>query len=185
MPLRSPCDGKAPTQAPVALTCGSAFSCPASATARPAAGRRHERGGDGPVVRGVLVQDAFWGMTQLTNVFRDRSDTSRYGPPIHREHAWNNPSHGRPRRLGGVRCRTAISRWASVLSSSTAFSIASRSSVASTSANPTLLGGNLVDGPRDQLRRFGVLCRAGSIGPGNQTCAPPGCCGYHDNTQPP
>jgi len=47
-------------------------------------GRGHERDGDGPMMRGVLGRDALWGTTQLTNAFRDRSDTSRYGPPTHR-----------------------------------------------------------------------------------------------------
>ena len=46
-----------------------------------------------------------------------RADT---GLPPTGEHAWNNPSHGCRGGSGSVRC-TAISRWASVLSSSAAF----------------------------------------------------------------
>ena len=67
-----------------ALTCGSAFSCPASAAARLAAAEVTSETVTAPMVRGVLGRDALWGTTQLTNAFRDRSDTSRYGPPTHR-----------------------------------------------------------------------------------------------------
>jgi len=146
-------------------------------------GRGHERDGDGPhgerrsragcALGDNSVNKCISGPLRHEQIRASHPPVNTHGIILHTAAAEARGVFGAPRLAAGRRF------WALRPPS-----IASCWSVASTSANLTLLGGNLVEWSTRSASAVRVSLPCGQYRPGNQPAPPPRHCGHHDSTQP-